>query len=771
MVINKSKNQQIMILGNPSTRRDSFFVLSILCLFLFTAFHTRAQGIIGFVTESSTHHPVPNAYVSLFRNDSLYQQVLTDSTGHYRISTLEAGRFSIVIEVPGYALLRDDDLLLDGYAVLRLEHLLQNEAVMLQTVSVVSSRRKFEPATILIHPDDLLTVAGNFEDPVRILHSQPGVVLLNDQSNQFSLRGQSPVFNTWQLEGLEITNPSHTSNAGTLSDRPTQSGGGINMFSAQMLGSTVVYTGLNPMHTGRTAGAVINMHLHETTRDEWRARAGLIGLEFGGGTSFSEKSVLDFNLRYSFTGLLSNLGVDFGGEKISFYDGVVSWLHRGESHRLKVFGWAGNSINDFEKPETPERFKDFFDIRYENDVYGAGMRYDLLLGDRTQLQSGLAYSTTSSAYTKTGTFEDENTAIDDAGETSVLSGFFTLMHQLSSTIQAQAGIDMVNRMYEGEPSFHLPFADENKLRFNLGVSIQVSRHLLAELGGEAVLETITDDENEFRPGGRAMLKWNPAHRLQIFAGGRYSSSHTTVIGLTDVTSLESGATLRLTNHVFGITGYLQQVENAPARIDQEGDLRYYAVDLEEPFMTGGSALNNYSATTSRGYGIEGKWHYSGGHGWSWQFNQSLFKTERELPKRPFDRGHFDGGWATHAMVAKEWVRTRGGKQRTWNVSLRGIFNGGLWEQRIDENGSDNTNATRYVRPGNFTEQLPAFKRVDMSLSRTTAFPKSRIRWMIDIQNAFSLTNIAYHYYDPYLHRIEPQKHLGIIPVLSLQIAW
>jgi hypothetical protein len=764
----KSKNQQIMILGNPSSRRDSFFLLPL--LFLLSIHNSHAQGVYGYVTESLTHHPVADARVSLMKEDVAVQHVLTDSAGFYKINTALAGQFAILIEAPGYTLVRIEDVLLDGYVEKRLEHDLHRESVVLQSVSVISSRRKYDPATILIHPDDLLTVAGNFEDPVRILHSQAGVVLLNDQSNQFALRGQSPMFNTWQLEGLEIANPSHTSNAGTFSDRPTQSGGGINMFSAQMLGSTVVYTGLNPMSTGRTAGAVINMHLHETTKPEWRARAGLIGLELGGGLATGEKGILDFNLRYSFTGLLANLGVDFGGEKIGFYDGVLSYLHRGKKHKLKLFYWTGRSENEFEKPETPERFKDFFDITYENDIRGAGLRFDFQLSDRSKLLSGVVASSTHSRYKRDGEFDGMQTFVYDEGQTNILSSFVNFSHQINTAIQGTAGVDLVRHNYILETTFYYPLTDITRIRPNLDFSIQLNRRINLELGGE-VVRLSDDDYESWQPGGRALLKWNPSHRLQVFSGIRNASSHHTVRGPMDVTTAELGATYRASNHVIGLTAYTQYLDDVYGAEFRDVEGFLHMADFLEPItrplffdVTPGLYQARYS-------GIEGKWLFNGADGWSWHLNQSIYSVKRGPTADQLERGRFDGKWASHLMLAKSWVRTKNEKQRTWNISMRGIFNGGLWEETIWVEASDAQNTTIYETPGVFEEQLPAFKRIDLSVSRTTAFSKSRLRWMLDIQNAFGMTNIAYHYFDPFLNRVEPQEHLGIIPVLSLQLSW
>jgi hypothetical protein len=95
----------------------------------------------------------------------------------------------------------------------------------------------------------------------------------------------------------------------------------------------------------------------------------------------------------------------------------------------------------------------------------------------------------------------------------------------------------------------------------------------------------------------------------------------------------------------------------------------------------------------------------------------------------------------------------------------------LWEEAIDSFLSDDYHMTVTRNPGQFTEHLPPFKRIDASISRTISTPKIRWRYTLDIQNLFGFTNIAYHYYDPYLHKIVAQEHLGLIPVLSVQASW
>jgi hypothetical protein len=621
----------------------------------------------------------------------------------------------------------------------------------------------------------MVWVAGNFEDPVRIAHGQPGIVQLNDQANHLSARGQSPIFNSWYLEGLEIVNPNHTSNAGTFSDLPTQYGGGINMFSAQILGSTNVYAGVNPMSVGNVGGAAIDMHLHESEKPEWRAKAGLIGFELGGGAALGGKSILDFNLRYSFTGLLTNLGADFGGEKIGFYDGVLSFRNTGPKHQFKLFAWAGRSENEFKRVEAPEdreKYKDFFNIDYGNDILGAGARYDVTLSPSLFLRSGIAYSSDQYSYSRNGQFgaNPESSSIDN--DVSILSSFAELTISHSQLVHTKAGIDYTSRTYGNEEILFDPFTEESLVRSYLNTAVTISPRLQFEVSGEV--------QHSFKfekwiPGYRSTLTWMVSEKNDLFAGVRhsageplyYTSSNNADVHLISDT-YELGWIMRSKNQNIGINLFYQQMNRLLEIHDHQAFL--YMADYPYAFvLLFPQDISNDGI--SRHTGAEGKWDYNHDNGWRFSFNQSFYKSERGIKNSLLEPGRYNGRYVTHILVGKEVLKKADGKNRFWNFTLRGMLHGGLWEPKIDEAQSAQYGTTIFQYPGLYDERLSAYKRIDLGIVRTIAYPKVRWRYSLDIQNLFGLTNIAYNYYDPFLQRVVAQKQLSIIPVLSVQASW
>ncbi len=766
-----------MILRNPSAWRDSMFMICSLFLFCISN-SLSSQGVIGIIKENLSKQPVAGAIVSVMKGDSVVTSFSTDSLGRYAYMSAEALRIHLTIKALGFRTYVSEDIVLDGYSTYRLENVLERTSYELGGVTVISSSRQSQPYVQHITKDDLLTVAGNFDDPVRIAHSQPGIVLINDQANHLSARGQLPALNSWYLESLEIVNPNHTNNAGTISDLPAQSGGGVNMFSAQSLGSTDVYTGLNPLSIGRSAGAVIDMHLHESAKPEFRAKAGFLGFEFGGGTGIGANGILDLNLRYSFTGLLANLGVDFGGEKIGFYDAVVSYHQQGLKHKLKLFGWAGRSENEFDKVESQQeikRYKDFFDIDYENDILGLGIRYESVLSRKATLSTGAAYSILQTKYGRQGQFGPAPVAFNVNGETRLLSSNAEISFQHSSRLNTSAGIDYTNKTFTYSTFAFSPFRDESFLRPYISAEIELSPVFTIALGGE-VNYAFSMHLSTSTPGYRALLQWNTTDNSILYMGLRHAAGQRVLVSSIFesysvplvIDKYELGWNLSGAKNSVEIKSYFQEINYLTILNQMNGFV--HLADFSEPIA--GKRISDTGRTgRAQYYGLEGQWEYFNGEGFKLTINQSIFKSLREISNEGLKPGRFDNQFASHLSISKEIIKTKKGKNRIWNFSLRGLFQGGLWEPAIDVEESKILETTVYEDPYEFGIRLPHYKRVDAGIYRTIANPKIRWRWSLDIQNLLGLSNVGYHYYDPFLQRIELQEQLGIIPVFSVQASW
>src|SRR5262245_40020780 len=158
---------------------------------------------------------------------------------------------------------------------------LTEQPTQLESVTV-TSRAVDTDAEITLPIEKVLRMPANFFDPVRMLSSYPGVVAVNDQANNIIVKGSSPSGLLWRLNGMDIVNPNHLANAGTINDKPTANGGGVNILSAQMLDNTAFYSGNVPARYGNLSSAALDMTLRNgnSQRREYTAQASLIGLDF-----------------------------------------------------------------------------------------------------------------------------------------------------------------------------------------------------------------------------------------------------------------------------------------------------------------------------------------------------------------------------------------------------------------------------------------------------------------------------------------------------------
>lgn len=85
--------------------------------------------------------------------------------------------------------------------------------------------------------ESVLRLPAVFQDPARLTATMPGVVALNDGTNNMSVNGLAPFTMAWQIEGLEVSNPNHLANAGNIVDRPMPNGGGVNMLTQVLANS------------------------------------------------------------------------------------------------------------------------------------------------------------------------------------------------------------------------------------------------------------------------------------------------------------------------------------------------------------------------------------------------------------------------------------------------------------------------------------------------------------------------------------------------------
>ncbi len=301
-----------------------FRTFSIIFIFSFGTYSTFAQitqTIRGRVFDAETQKTLIEASIVL-DNESL--KTTTNTEGLFRLEKIPVGRHILRVSFVGFETLIIPDILLESGKEIVLDIPLKSLVINTETLVVSAQRVQYFDPINGIRNERLSRYPATFNDPARLITYLPGAATTNDQGNNISVRGSSPNMVQWYLEGAEVVNPNHLSNAGTRNDQATVNGGGVLIPGFNVMAGTQLYKGAMSSDLGGALTSVMDIGLRKgnNERRETQLSLGLVGMEAGTEGAFSKNSKASYlvHYRYSTIGLLAKMGVPLGDEEIQFQD-------------------------------------------------------------------------------------------------------------------------------------------------------------------------------------------------------------------------------------------------------------------------------------------------------------------------------------------------------------------------------------------------------------------------------------------------------------------
>ena len=636
--------------------------------------------------------------------------------------------------------------------------------------------------------EEVRKLPATFFDPARLAQSLPGVANNSDQANGISIRGNNPDFFKWYLEGVEILNPNHTSNAGTVSDRPSQNAGGVNVLSAQLLSQSQFYKSNFPTGYQNALAGIMGMSLRNGDRNERKHffQLGLIGLEAsseGPLNKDKKKGTYLFNYRYSTVGLLSNLGLDFGGEKIDFQDLAMNLSYPTKRGAVKVFGVVGLSNNVFTAPENVderEEQKDNTNINFSGDVGLIGVNFDTYISKKQRLNLTSILSANLVTRQTTPANQPSISLTDDVDEQVMLStkvsldrkikkgnwsyGLYHtwLRYGINSTVmnEVKIGLRKARVLRTGLfTQLDLQLADRWRWSGGVNQSIQTTEAGASELLFEP-RTVISFSANEKQ-------SWNFATGLysQSLAPRTYhlrgSSNNNRVQNIKSWQN-ELGYTYKASNTEVKVELFYQHLYHVPIGLTRDGNAFSILNGNDGVEILG---LNNEGL--GRNAGIEMSIRKSPEYeGWMWWLNGTLYRSEYKLSSGAWQSTRFNGQYIFNGILGKEW---RIKNSITYGIHGRANYLGGFRETPIDLAASKNEGRTIYVDDKPFTQKQQDYFRIDLSIFRKVVHKKFTSTLSLDIQNLLNRKNEAFSIYDNFLNKVVRRKQLGLLPILNYRI--
>ena len=734
------------------------------------------QILRGRVIEAVSKAPISDAAITI--NNTKFS-TSANTEGVFQMEQIPVGRYRLTISSVGFQPLILTDILVESGKETVLEIVLNTSTTALDTfvyIAQSSDRSAINFPSVSLIEKLRFQYPATFADPARYASFAAGVATDNDQANNLSIRGISPNAMQWYLQGAEIVNPNHLSNAGTLSDKASANGGGVMILSAQLLENTTLFQGAMPPQYGNALAGALDMRLRKgnDSRRQNTVQLSLIGLDAATEGYFNKEKKASYliNYRYATIGLLSKLGVPLGDEDINYQD--LSFNLNFPTQKMgefSIFGVGGMSENIFKAKKPGEWIadKDSQDISFKGRMGVLGLRHQVSLGKKMLWQSVFAASALDDSRDAIGYNRLEqpirvetidNTHAKYFFKTEINSKLGGKPEQSRAFTEGSIGLivkeEVVSnntiskifsntsaRLADGNGIWLIPYAQlggelSDKWHYKIGVrGVYFSFNEKFSLEPSAILNYQTS-ENSF-------VQLNYSRQSQLIQPALYFAKNSNRVyinrNLDFVKSDNIGLSFNknFKNNIrINAEAFYQTYSNVYYNSDNSTSL------LDD--LNSLTAISN-SLGTAQSIGLALNTSQNLSNGLFWQLNAAIFDALWK-DKNDVERNlTYNSRYTSNALLGKEW--TRGSRRnKFFGISGRAVLRGGFWQ-----NGG----------------QVKDYFRTDLNVY----FKRNRKNWQstiqLDIQNVTNRENEWTTVFDRLQGRTIAKKQLGLIPNVAYKV--
>ena len=663
------------------------------------------QTVRGTVVDRDSKYPLIGASI-VVANTNPKVGTVTDLKGHFKLEGIPTGRISLQISYVGYEPQTIPGILVNSAKEVVLDLSLLESTVQMNDVVVIANQ---DPGQALnemavisarsISSEETNRYAGGFNDPSRILSNFAGITATQDGSNDIIVRGNSPKYVQWRLEGIQITNPNHFADQASV-------GGSISSLNNNMLGTSDFHTGAFTAEYGDVLSGVYDIKLRTGNNEKFESvfGFGLLGTDFTIEGPFKKEYGGSYiaNYRY-FTGSLAadlDLVPDVGIPK--FQDASFKLvLPTKETGTFSLFGLGGYSslILEDVKPaiwETPGDRGMMEDITedLEKKAYllNTGLNHSINLTTSSYLNTTFVFS---SEGMEDNIFETKRiqSGIEGTMQDSIISirtpnfqsditkriyrGAITYHHKLDSRNKFQVGSKYALFNYKMHQSQFKIIESDRASLVNFDNSISTIRNFISwkhRINGDLDIVTglhnmnvTLSNKSTFEP--RLAVKWNASAATSVYAGfGKHSTMESVHNYFTRVEQPDGNYKevnkdldlLKANHYVLGVERRIGRNINTKVEVYYQdlydlpvanSDTSYYAT-LNEGLDFQYVDLVNEG--TGRNYGVEFTVERFFSNNFYYLLNGSLYES-KYTPLDGVERNtRFNGNYLVNVLIGKEY---------------------------------------------------------------------------------------------------------------------
>lgn len=749
------------------------------------------QTVRGIVLDSKTNTPIEFATVRIMNSGSLGST--TDSLGRFRIDHVPVGRCNIQTSYVGYNANIFNEIPVTSSKEVYMEIPLDENVHSLAEVVIQPEIKKDKPLNAMaitggrmISMEEAGRFANGFDDPARLSSAFAGVAG-DVGTNAVAIRGNSPQFTQWRLEGVEIPNPTH------FADLTGLGGGFLSALSTQVIGNSDFYNGAFPAEYSNALSGIFDMQIRNGNNQKYEHtfQLGILGIDLASEGPISKKHGSSYILNYRFSTTSLATGNDMN---LKYQD--LSFKLNFPTRKAGTFSIWGIGLIDRYKPEILDRdeWETQSDRQSGNTTFdkaAGGITHKYLINADTYIRSSLA-----ATYAKDHTEADQMTEDDKLVHVGdirnskwdiVFNSY--LNKKFSSNHINRTGITITGLKYDLDykisPNFGLDIPMEQISKGN-GEScvlsaysssvINLSNHLTTSLGITAQYFTLNKN---WTVEPRAALKWtfNPKHALALAYGLHsrrerldYYFVEQEVNGKT-----ESNRYLNFSKaHHFGLTydwninsymhlkvePYYQYLFRIPVEENSSFSIiNHQSFYLERILKNRGSGVN---------YGIDITLEQYMKNGFYYMITASLFKSRYKAGDHIWRNTRLDKNYLLNVLAGKEWMVGRN-KQNVLSLNGRIFFQGGDRYTPVDEEKSLIEHDIKFDETRAYSKKFNPSLNGDISFSYRINKRKISHEFSIKMLNVGMRTGMHFYQYNEKTHKIEKEDGSGMIPNISYKI--
>lgn len=802
--------------------------ISLIFIYLITC-HVYGQGtqtIRGTITDADSKTPLIGVSVSI-PNTQPVQGAVTDVSGVFVLSRVPLGRISLKLNYLGYKEIMIPNIVVDAGKEVVLELTMQeltnrlNEAVV--KASLVKGEAGNEMALVSsrsISIEETKRYAGGFNDPARILSNFAGVTNSGNGNNEVIVRGNSPKYVQWRLEGIEITNPNHFADQNAIA-------GGISGLNNNLLATSDFYTGAFAPEYGDALSGVYDLKLRSGNNRKYESiiGVGILGTELTLEGPFSKKYDGSFlaNYRYSSLGLITQTGIiDFEVGIPQFQDGAFKFnlptKKWGHFSLFSLNGWSAIVADDVNPASFPapgnEQANESFRRDYRKTTYftNIGLNHVFPLNLHSTINTSVSYATNGIAekvqeWNRKKIFDSAGKLLQDSVwnkkeiyhsnlDNGALRAAITYNNKVNARNRIQIGTRLAHQFF----SYKQQLVEKGDLKtftdFNEGIIVWRNfvslKHRINEdltvVTGLHNTNVLYNNKHTLEPRISASWSVNPANTLTLGYGshsnvetthnyfasvkqpdGTYQQpnkkldvlkAHHVVAGYM----LRLSENLRLKTEVYYQYLYNLPVENNPkgsyATINEGVDFRY--VEL-------------VNKGTGKNYGIELTLERFFAKGYYFLINGTIFRSQYKGLDNVTRSTAYDDQFLINMLGGKEFGKL--GKNKNQTLALNGtLFLGGgktfvpLYRDAVGMAVFNRETGSYYDDAQAFDKRLDPVFRLTLSVSYKWNKPKTTHELFVNLDNVTNNTSRLSEYYDEArTNKVSYLKQVGFFPNIMYRI--